>query len=156
MKHERLKIGAVAAEAGVNVQTLRYYERRGLLAEPERTRSGYREYAPDTVRLIRFIKRAQDLGFTLNEIEELLLLRDRRPRGRVKIRSVAEAKLKDIDEKIRQLQSMRRALSTLVDSCACSEGALACPILEALDDEGLPSDLVRLRVPAAGGSDVAH
>ncbi len=97
MKRERLRIGAVANQAGVNIQTLRYYERRGLLDEQERTTSGFREYPPDTVRLIRFIKRAQDLGFTLGEIEELLPLRERRPADRVNIRSVAQAKVAAID-----------------------------------------------------------
>ena len=75
MERERLRTGEVAARAGVNVQTLRYYERRGLLKKPGRRASGYREYSPDAVRLIRFIKRAQELGFTLTEIEDLLRLR---------------------------------------------------------------------------------
>ena len=73
-----LRIGQVASLAGVNIQTLRYYERRGLLREPERRHSGYRAYPPDTVALIRFIKRAQELGFSLSEVEELLHLRQDR------------------------------------------------------------------------------
>ena len=88
MKQE-LNIGQVAAQAGVNRQTLRYYERRGILAEPERAASGYRKYPSDTVRLIRFIKRAQDLGFTLTEVEELLTIRD--TRSRTKARTLATA-----------------------------------------------------------------
>jgi len=79
-----LRIGEVAGRAGVNVQTLRFYERRGLLPEPPRRASGYREYAPESVRRVRFIKRAQELGFTLAEVEELLRLREdpRIPAGR--------------------------------------------------------------------------
>ena len=134
MKRDRLRIGEVASRAGVNIQTLRYYERRGLLEEPERTASGYREYASETVRLIRFIKRAQDLGFTLSEIEDLIALRDAKGRKRSEVRALAEAKMRDISQKLAQLQAMRRALNTLVESCACGEGRPTCPILEALDD----------------------
>lgn len=131
----RMRIGAVAAAAGVNVQTLRYYERRGLLERPPRSRSGYREYSAEAVRLVRFIKRAQGLGFTLREIEGLLRLRDADGRDRRRVLEAAVAKLADVDEKIRQLQSMRRALATLVDSCACGGSEPVCPILEALADE---------------------
>lgn len=129
-----MKIGQVASQAGVNIDTLRYYERRGLLDEPERRPSGYREYPPDTVRLIRFIKRAQDLGFTLAEIEELLTLRDGRGQRRGDVRAMAQAKLRDIDEKLARLQSMRSAVYGLIESCECSRGRPSCPILEALDD----------------------
>src|SRR5216683_3180414 len=88
-----MKIGQVATRAGVNIDTLRYYERRGLLAEPERRPSGYRDYPEETVPIIRFIKRAQDLGFTLNEIEELISLRDGgNGRRKGEIRALAEAK----------------------------------------------------------------
>ena len=128
-----LRIGDVAERAGVNTQTLRYYERRGILSEPKRSASGYREYPTDTVRLIRFIKRAQDLGFTLTEIEELIALRQATPRQRAKVREIAAAKMRDIDDKLARLQAMRSALYTLVEDCACGQ-ALACPILEALDD----------------------
>lgn len=128
-----MTIGQVAHEAGVNIQTLRYYERRGILQEPKRSASGYREYSPDTVRLIRFIKRAQDLGFTLSEIAELLDLRERRPRNREAVRDLAGAKIRDIEEKVRDLESMKRALNVLVESCACKGAAPECPILEALE-----------------------
>lgn len=134
MQGQRLRIGEVAGRAGVNIQTLRYYERRGLLEAPERTASGYREYPSETVRLIRFIKRAQDLGFTLKEVEELVALRDAKGRKRSEVRSLAEAKMRDIDKKLAQLQAMRSALYTLVESCACRDGRPSCPILEALDD----------------------
>lgn len=134
MQHNRLRIGEVAQRAGVNVQTLRYYERRGLLIAPARTASGYRAYRPDAVRLIRFVKRAQDLGFTLREIAELLALRNAKGRKRSDVRALAEGRIRDIDTKVRRLQAMRSALDTLVASCACRDGKPVCPILEALED----------------------
>jgi Hg(II)-responsive transcriptional regulator len=139
-----MKIGQVATRAGVNIDTLRYYERRGLLAEPQRRPSGYREYPEETVPIIRFIKRAQDLGFTLNEIEELISLRDGGDgRRRSAVRALAEAKMRDIDQKLVRLQAMRTALSGLVESCACSRGRPACPILEALNDSADGAETLR-------------
>ncbi|MBI4541361.1 MAG: MerR family transcriptional regulator [Gemmatimonadetes bacterium] len=132
-----MRIGTVAARAGVNVQTLRYYERRGLLARPERSPSGYREYGPETVRIIRFIKRAQELGFTLREIQDLLRLREAGGRNRRRARQLAGAKIQDVDQKIWRLQSIKRALVTLVESCACAGSEPECPILEALDDDAV-------------------
>lgn len=131
---ERLKIGDVATKAGVNVETLRYYERRGILRAPRRSAAGYREYPTDAVRLIRFIKRAQQLGFTLDEVEELITLRQTPSRRRAKVRELAAAKLASIEEKIARLVAMREALSPLVDECACGADTVTCPILEALDD----------------------
>jgi len=136
MRGDRLRIGAVANGAGVNVQTLRYYERRGLLQAPARAASGYRQYTSETIRLVRFIKRAQELGFTLKEAGDLIALRDASRRERSDVRAVAEAKIRDIDRKLLQLQAMRGALSTLVESCTCRDGRPVCPILEALDDAG--------------------
>lgn len=135
-----LTIGGLAKAAGVGIPTVRYYERRALLDQPERTAAGYRTYRPDAVRLIRFIKRAQDLGFTLAEVEELLTLRGGNGRRRTEVRQLAEAKMQDIDEKVSQLQSMRGALSILVDSCACGRDQPACPILEAFDDPSPPAE----------------
>jgi DNA-binding transcriptional MerR regulator len=106
-----------AKEAGVNAQTLRYDERRGLLARPPRRGSGYREYPADAVRIVRFIKKAQELGFSLDEIEELVRLRGVRRGERHRVRVIAERKIEDIDRKIAHLQSMRGALSRLVESC---------------------------------------
>jgi Hg(II)-responsive transcriptional regulator len=134
MDRETLRTGEVAAQAGVNVQTLRYYERRGLLKEPVRRASGYREYPADAVRLIRFIKRAQEIGFTLSEIEDLLRLRDDQDSACAEVRSAAEAKIEDIEQKIRHLRAMKRALGVLVASCATEGSPRHCPILEALDD----------------------
>src|SRR6266516_7857967 len=132
---ETMRIGEVARQAGVNVQTLRYYERRGLLREPGRRASGYREYPPDTARLIRFIKRAQELGFTLAEIEELLRLREDQRASCAEVRDAANAKIEDIDRKIQSLRAMKRALSILVNSCASDGSIRECPILESLADE---------------------
>src|SRR4051812_45698890 len=96
-------IGEAAEQAGVNVQTLRYYERRGLLPRAPRRVSGYREYAPEAVRIVRFIKRAQELGFSLDEVEELLRLRRSSRRDRTRIRKVAEQRIEQIDRKILEL-----------------------------------------------------
>jgi len=130
-----LKVGEVAQRAGVNLQTVHYYERRGLLPKPPRTDSNYRAYPADAVLRVRFIKRAQDLGFTLKEIQELLSLRAA-PRARCgDVRERAEAKVRDIDEKVRTLQAMRTALTKLVGECSGSGPVTKCPILEALDSE---------------------
>ncbi len=127
-----MRIGTAAEQAGVNIQTLRYYERRGLLPRPPRRRSGYREFADDAVRMVRFIKRAQDLGFTLDEVEELLRLRSDKRRDRARIRAVATKRVRQIERKVAELTAMKRALSHLLRCCA--EGStLECPIIEALD-----------------------
>src|ERR1700676_2941039 len=99
-----MRIGTAAGQAGVNVQTLRYYERRGLLPRPPRRTSGYREFPDDAVRIVRFIKRAQDLGFTLDEVAELLRLGQNRRRDRVRIQAVAERRIHQIDRKLLELQ----------------------------------------------------
>lgn len=134
MDHDTLRTGEVAARAGVNIQTLRYYERRGLIPEPERRASGYREYPPDAVRIIRFIKRAQELGFTLSEIEELLRIRGDQTASCAEVRASAKAKIDDIELKVRNLRAMKRALGILVSSCTSDGSARECPILEALDE----------------------
>jgi Cu(I)-responsive transcriptional regulator len=127
-------ISQTAKEAGVNTQTLRYYERRGLLPKPPRRGSGYREYPDDAVRIVRFIKRAQELGFSLDEVEELVRLRGVRRGERQRVRSIAEKKIAQIDEKITHLQAMRGALSTLVESCHHG-GDAECPIIDALNED---------------------
>lgn len=142
-----MRIGEVARQAGVSIQTLRYYERRGLLARPARTPSGYRSYRDDAVRIVRFVKRAQELGFTLAEAGELLCLRDGRSESREAVRRRTEVKLRDIDGKLRALQAMRSALAVLVDSCGCA-ATPACPILEALEEPGASGSR---REPTSGG-----
>jgi Hg(II)-responsive transcriptional regulator len=127
-----MRISEAAGQAGVNVQTLRYYERRGLLPKPPRRPSGYREFPDDAVRIVRFIKRAQELGFSLDEVEELLQLRRSSRRDRGRIRKVAEQRILQINQKIAGLDRMRKALLGLVH--ACHEGTtLDCPIIEALE-----------------------
>ncbi len=135
METDTLRTSQVAALAGVNVQTLRYYERRGLLEEPARRPSGYRDYPPDAVRVIRFIKRSQELGFTLKEVAELLRLRNDGAASCAEVRANAMTKIGDIDQKIESLRAVRRALRILVGSCRTDGSARRCPILEALDDD---------------------
>ncbi len=130
-----LKIGEVAERGGVNLQTIRYYEREGLLPEPPRLQSGYRMFPADTVRRVRFIKRAQDLGFTLSEIKELLSLRINHERDSGEVRILAQAKIADIEEKIRTLKKMKRALGDLTDRCPGCGPSSECPILESIDSE---------------------
>lgn len=130
-----LKVGEVAKQAGVNLQTVHYYERRGLLPRPPRTESNYRAYPVEAVLRVRFIKRAQELGFTLKEIKELLALRAA-PRTRcADVRERAESKVHDIDDKVRTLQAMRKALTKLIGECSGSGLVSQCPILEAIDSE---------------------
>lgn len=128
-----LTIGQVARAAHVNVETVRYYERRGLLPEPARRPSGYRSYAPDAVRRIQFIRRAQRLGFSLEEVSSLLRLRVEPEMPCIEVKHRAEAKIADIERKIEDLCGMRQALVTLSETCR-GEGPIGeCPILDALD-----------------------
>jgi MerR family transcriptional regulator, copper efflux regulator len=133
MQMARLKIGQVAELGGVNLQTVRYYERERLLPEAPRLASGYRVFSDDTVRRVRFIKRAQELGFTLAEIRELLSLRVDHERDSGTVRELALKKISDINEKIRTLQEMKGALEHLTDRCSGQGPASECPILESID-----------------------
>ena len=132
---EGLKVGEVAKRAAVNLQTIHYYEREGLLPRPPRTASNYRMYTTDAIRRVRFIKRAQELGFALRDIKELLSLRAALGTCCRDVRQQARAKLQDIEEKIGMLQRMRRALTKLIGECSGRGPITACPILEALDSE---------------------
>ncbi len=129
-----LTIGELAKSAQVPIDTVRYYERNGLIPEPPRRESGYRQYPADTVRRLRFIRRAKELGFTLEEIAELLALSGQRDVAAVK-RS-AQHKLDDVDRRIGELQRIRQGLSQLVDRCPGHGRAETCPILSALNEEG--------------------
>lgn len=128
-----MRTGQLAVEAGVNIQTIRFYERRGILPKPARTQGGYRDYPAHSPRLIRFIKRAQDLGFTLAEIEDLLRLRDTRRASCAVVKSAARGKVAAVDAKIADLKAMKRALAVLLASCERNDGDRRCPILEALE-----------------------
>lgn len=127
-----LLIGKLAKDAGVNVQTLRFYERRRLLRPRLRALNGYRYYDEESLRLVRFIKRAQGLGFSLREVQALLRLRDTKGEPCAQVRVRAEAKIAEIEAKERRLAAMRRALETLVASCRPERRRRECPILEAL------------------------
>jgi len=130
-----LTIGKIAKAAGLGVETVRFYERQGLIAEPARSGSGCRQYRPETVRRLQFIVRAKALGFTLQEIADLLDLRAAPGAGCADVQARAEAKIADIEERIAQLDAMKRALGELVVQCR-GEGPLSeCPILDALDEE---------------------
>jgi Hg(II)-responsive transcriptional regulator len=128
-------IGEVARKAGVGVETVRFYERQGLLAEPQRRASGYRQYDQEAISVLRFIRRAKELGFTLREIKSLLALRLDSSATRSEVRSQAIAKLTDIDAKIADLQRMREALQNLLVQCHGNGTAEGCPILEALQGD---------------------
>ncbi len=130
-----LMTGELAKRAGVNVETLRFYERKGLLPAPPRRVSGYRRYPADSVRRIRFIKRAQELGFTLAEISELLCLRVRAGTTPADVRGRAERKLADVRRKIKDLKAIERALRELTASCSGRGPLDDCPILNHLEEE---------------------
>lgn len=128
---KNLTIGQLAKELGINIETIRYYERRGLIAEPPRRESGYREFSPEYVKRICFIKRAQTLGFTLREISELLSLADGKPTCQ-NIRKFAEDKVKDIETRIRDLEKIKEVLRDLVKKCLSNKKPSGCPIIECL------------------------
>lgn len=123
----------MAAAAAVNAQTLRYYERRGLLPAPDRSASGYRAYPPEAVRRVRFIKRAQELGFSLDDVETLLHLAEGGPDGCDGVRTIAAAKVADLDQRIADLQALRDGLTRLVATCEKPRAERECPILHELD-----------------------
>ncbi len=129
-----MTIGELAKHAGVNVQTVRYYERRGLLPEPPRSGSGYRQYKPEAVARIQFIKRAQLLGFSLVEITELLSLRVSPGTNCDEVLRKAEAKRQEIDRKIGALGEMKRSLDRLIVACEARESTEECPILARLEN----------------------
>jgi MerR family mercuric resistance operon transcriptional regulator len=123
----------LAKKTQVNVETVRYYERRGLIPKPPRPRFGYREYSQNIIGRIQFIKRAQELGFSLKEISELLSLRVDPNTTCGDIKRMAEIKIADIKEKIRTLKIIKKALTKLVTMC-CGQGPTGeCPIMEVLD-----------------------
>jgi MerR family mercuric resistance operon transcriptional regulator len=130
---ESLTIGTLAKHGGVNVETIRYYQRRGLLDEPSKTRQGFRRYQQESVKCIRFIKRAQNLKFTLEEIQSLLDLEERK--ACQETRSLAADKLALIEGKIANLSRMKKALSRLVRACDTSSVDTSCPIIQLLTDD---------------------
>jgi MerR family mercuric resistance operon transcriptional regulator len=125
-----LSIGRLAAEAGVNVETIRYYQRRGLLAQPHKPQSGQRRYPTELTKRVRFIKRAQVLGFTLEEIAGLLRLEE--ACACAETRELAQRKLQIIEGKLADLKAMRKALAGLVRQCDVPASKSCCPIIHAL------------------------
>ena len=130
---ESIGIGSLAKRAGVGIDTVRYYEKAGLVSPKSRLASGYRRYSDVEVSRLRFIRRAQVLGFTLREVRDLLALSAQRDVARVK-RS-AQAKLSDVERRIAELEQIRKGLSTLIAACPGHGRAADCPILRALGGE---------------------
>ena len=131
---EGLRSSELANRGGVNLETVRYYERRGLLPKPPRTLAGYRTFDAGAVRRLRFIKQAQALGFSLKEIKALLALRLDPRASCADVRRRAEAKIADIDGKLHALRAIKRALVRLTAACAGRGPVSACPILESLEE----------------------
>ena len=130
-----LTVGQLAKRAGVNVETLRYYERIRMMPKPERKPSGYRMYSEEDFTQLAFIRHAKVLGFTLNEIKELLELRVDAKSNCEEVRAQTEAKIHDIDQKIVYLQRIREVLTKLADACHHRKDTGECPILDAIESE---------------------
>jgi Hg(II)-responsive transcriptional regulator len=127
-----MQIGQLAQEAGIGIDTVRYYERQGLLPPPQRRASGYRQYGAQDVSRLRFIRRAKDLGFTLQEIQDLLALSAAGHSDRAEVRALAQHRLTDIERRLRELEAMRSALANLVSHCTGHGPVDDCPIIENL------------------------
>ncbi len=130
-----LSIGQVARRAGVGVETVRFYEREGLLEEPPRRASGYRQYSEQVVTRLHFIKRAQKLGFSLKEITDLLLLRVDAQTSCEEVKQRTEAKIAEVEQKLLELQRMRQALLQVAALCTGQGPGSPCPMLDALDQQ---------------------
>ncbi|MBI3431146.1 MAG: Hg(II)-responsive transcriptional regulator [Hydrogenophilales bacterium] len=127
---QALTISKLAQAAGVNVETIRFYQRRGLLAEPDKPLGGIRRYAPTDVARVQFIKAAQRIGFTLDEVAQLLLLDDGTQCSEA--RAIAERKLADVRRRLADLQRIEDVLTQLVGRCAAKRGKVRCPLIDAL------------------------
>lgn len=127
-----LTIGKLAKQTEVTVETIRHYQRIGLLVEPDKPDSGYRQYSADAITNIRFIKRAQQAGFTLKEIATLLSLDGSHCAD---VRQLAELKCQQIDQHIKSLTALRQALDTLVNSCQQTASSARCAILDVFNDD---------------------
>ena len=129
-----LTIGKVAKESGVGIETVRFYEREGLLEQPARKSSGYRQYDSEAIARLHFIKQAQRLGFTLREIKELLALKLDPNATRKQVKDRAVAKIADIDQRIADLKRMKKALAPLIAACDGKGTLKGCPILDAIEN----------------------
>lgn len=133
-----MRSGQVARHAGVNIETLRYYERRGLLPVPRRTESGYRAYPPESAHTVRFIKRAQELGFTLAEVQTLLELAAGGPSSCDAARAMATQKLSKLKDKIAALRAMHESLQRLVVTCDLPRRQRECPLIQSIATDAKP------------------
>lgn len=127
-----LTIGQVAKQCGIGVETIRFYEREGLIAQPSRPESGFRGYSSDVVRRVRFIQQSKALGFSLREIRELLFLRVDSSTSCAEVKRRAQEKLAEIESKISSLSHMKQALARMTKACSGKGPVGECPILEAL------------------------
>ena len=128
-----LTISQLAGEAGVGVPTIRYYERRGIVPKAARSASGYRQYSEDAVRQVRFVRSAQQLGFSLEEIQELLALRVDGPSSCGAVARKTRANIAQIDQKLHELERIRKALGRLLVTCETKRASSECPVLHGLD-----------------------
>jgi len=137
---QTLTIGKLAKKSDVSIDSIRFYERRGLIAEPLRTESNYRLYPQDAVNRLRFIKKAQSLGFSLGEIQELLALSDDPSASKAEVKMRTEEKIQDIRDRIKALTRVLQALETLDERCDGHGPATECPILKALAEDNWSDD----------------
>lgn len=128
---KRKTIGQLAKDAGVGIDTVRFYERAGLIPKPARTPSGYRTYTEADVARLRFVRRAKELGFSLEEVSELLRLNEGKG-ARASVRALAERRVRDLDVKLRQLQALRDTLAHHVEACSGQGPLEGCPIIDAV------------------------
>lgn len=133
---QAMSIGALSKRSGVGVETIRYYERIGLLKPMARTPAGYRMFSNDSFKTIRFLKHAQELGFSLSEIKDLLRLRADKESKCEEVQSKATKHLREVDAKIAKLENIRAVLTQLVRQCRARKTKDACPILECFDERG--------------------
>jgi MerR family transcriptional regulator, copper efflux regulator len=136
-----MTIGRLAERAGVNIDTIRYYERNGLLPAPQRRASGYREYGESDVGRLRFIRRAKELGFTLGEITELLSLSDDRRSDMRGVKRKAEERLQQVERKLEELRRVKRGLEKLIAACPGHGELRGCPIVAALAEDDEPHEV---------------
>lgn len=132
VKANSMTIGGLAKAANVNVETIRYYQRRSLLSEPKRPPGGIRRYGPADIDRLTFVKTAQQLGFSLDEISDLLRLEDGTHCQEAS--TLAEHKLRDVREKIERLEKIEKALGKMVDRCHAQQGNITCPLIESLHE----------------------
>ena len=140
MTSATMTISGLAEAANVNVETIRYYERRGLIKQPRKPGQGWRRYDDQALRTVQFVKRAQALGFSLDDIEMLLRLRTTEsPRTCARVAAKARDKIAEVDAKMRDLAAIREVLVAVADACPAEGPGSECPILDALDGKGASS-----------------